>query len=383
MMKKSVLAVLLLVTSIFAGCGGASGIGSGGIGSGTGSDSVTPIGSSPGSTPVYKTYVYILSQATGKYVAFSQNADTGILTPIEERGMSSVMTSSVANTTGTAIYFTSAGSSSMSGYAINPSTGALTLKNSLSVGTGPVAMTTLGPNGNLYTANSTASTVTRIRTAADGIPSFGLPGPGPKHDAVGLGCAPESVVLHPTTSYLYVACTGTDQIKSYSVYPDGTLAGVNDQTVGDGPSDMALDPTGKYLYVTHRLANSVSVYSADSGGGLTHIETYALTGNPNLVSIHPSGKWLYVSQSTGNSVAHYDINSTNGKLTFKATIATASVPRKVAFEPTGKFGFIANFGSDTVVIYKVNQTTGDLSGSDSFGFLDEPIAITAVRVAVP
>ena len=102
-----------------------------------------------------------------------------------------------------------------------------------------------------------------------------------------VGSGAQSVVIHPSGKFLYVANSGQgeDDVSLFDINSDGTVTEVTPRTpVGTLPFLLAMDPGGKFLYVANAKSNSVSVFSITaSSGTLTPV-----VGSPFSINLVPS-----------------------------------------------------------------------------------------------
>jgi DNA-binding beta-propeller fold protein YncE len=203
--------------------------------------------------------------------------------------------------------------------------------------------------------------------------------------AAGLG--PQSVAVHPSGKFVYVANSGSGfacdpfHTPGVSVYtidsttgalrfvqelfaPNPNLATGPPFLAGSSPNSVAVDPSGKFAYVANGGDGTVSAYIVDSTTGALSPVTgspFATGFLPFSVTVDPSATFAYVANEQG--VSAYTIDSTTGALSpasgspFQAWV-TASL---AAVDPSGKFAYVANFGDGTVSAYAINSTTGALS----------------------
>jgi 6-phosphogluconolactonase (cycloisomerase 2 family) len=146
------------------------------------------------------------------------------------------------------------------------------------------------------------------------------------------GSAPQSVVVHPSKTFLYVANSGDNDLSLYTI-ASGGLTEVTPRTpTGTTPSLLALDAAGSFLYVGNSGSHDISVFSIGSKGKLT-----AVSGSPfpiGLVPLNmrlsPSGNFLYVTGLQPGVVIVYSLK--------------AGVPSPVAAVPTGASPAASPFG---------------------------------------
>lgn len=292
--------------------------------------------------------------ATGSFAAS--------LSVTDDQGAAANNSIQVAATTAGAViprfaYVANSGSSDVTEYTVDPSSGALTLIGSISSGSQPYALA-LDPKGRFaYTGNFAGASVSIYTIdSSRGI----LTGRG----AVQTGPGPYSEVVDPTGNFLYAADedSSTDiwtyRIDQSTGHP--TLLGT--AQAGVSPISIALDPTGKFAYVANNSSSNVSMFKINPTSGLlTRLGEVASGKNPASVAVHPSGAFAYVVNYSSNDVWSYSINASTGALTRVGTAPAGAHAFSAAVEPTGRFAYVANSGSGDVYIYKINQTTGALS----------------------
>jgi 6-phosphogluconolactonase len=235
-----------------------------------------------------------------------------------------------------------------------------------------------------------------------------------------VGNGAESLVIHPSGKFLYVANPGQGEndVSLFTINSDGTVTEQGTRTpVGTLPFLLAIDPAGGFLYVANALSNNISVFSINSStGALTAvagspfainlsplsmelspsgnflyvsapssptgvIAVFSLSaGVPSLVSltntadnvpsgiaIDPGGAYLYAANSTANSISIYSIGSSGALTEVPQSPLADNAQRPVALivDPTGKFLYVANQGSSNIGTYAITSGTGF------------PVAITA------
>jgi 6-phosphogluconolactonase len=188
-----------------------------------------------------------------------------------------------------------------------------------------------------------------------------------------VGSGAQSVVIHPSGKFLYVANPGQGEndVSLFDIYGDGTVSEITPRTpTGTLPFVLAMDPAGNYLYVANVLSNNISVFSINTtNGALTPVtEVPSVPGSPfpiNMVphnmQIAPSGNFLYVSgpgQPTG-VVAVFSVNA--GVLSFVNFTPTAdNDPAGLAIDPNGSYLYTANAAASSISIYAISAS-GTLS----------------------
>jgi 6-phosphogluconolactonase (cycloisomerase 2 family) len=161
------------------------------------------------------------------------------------------------------------------------------------------------------------------------------------------GSSPTGLAIDPSGKYLYVANEGSNNASAFEICasslpgcpstPDGSLVPVTGSpfSAGLGPLSLAVDPSGNFLYVADTNSNQLSAFRINlSSGALTPLTTPTdSTGtNPTFVAIHPGGNFVYVPNSGSDSISGFRLTTQSGVLTPLATASTASHPVGVALK---------------------------------------------------
>jgi 6-phosphogluconolactonase (cycloisomerase 2 family) len=143
---------------------------------------------------------------------------------------------------------------------------------------------------------------------------------------------PGGITVDPTSSYAYLSNINGKSISEYAIGADGTLSSLNPASVAAGtePVFLAFDPTGKYAYEANytvdfsNAAGTVSQYAVGTGGQLMPLApaTVVAGTGPGWIAFDPFGKYAYVV-NLGNgtlpgTVSEYAIG-TGGDLTLIGT----------------------------------------------------------------
>jgi 6-phosphogluconolactonase len=245
-----------------------------------GNPSITNVGFNPMSVAVSQPFCYTTKPATGVTLNAACNSGAG----------NYVVYVYVADQEGSVQYPTNV--PSLLGYSQNMTTGALT----------PLAST---------------SCTTTLATPCTGTPA---------------GVKPSSVVIDPTTRYVYAADQTSNQIYGYQISNNttGALVGLTSSPsiAGLYPNNLVIDPRGKYLLGTNYDSNTVSSYTINSSngslGGVAGIGAAAVATAPTCVTIEPAlGVYVYTSNSLDNSISGLKMDANTGQL---ANIANTPFP---------------------------------------------------------
>jgi 6-phosphogluconolactonase (cycloisomerase 2 family) len=278
------------------------------------------------------------------------------------------------------VYVANYNANTVSQYAIG-ATGALTPVGTGSVPTGshPNGVTIDPSNQYAYVANFGANTVSQYGIGTTGaLTPMSTP-------TVPTGSFPASIVISPNGKYAYVAnyacagpgCTATQgSISQYTVGTDGALTAMTPATVNTGgltsrPNSLIVDPTSTFLYVANAGDNTVSLFTIGASGALTPSGSPQATGTfPFFVTVDPSGTHLYVANTgsaanytTAGSISQFSITAGTGALVSIGTgpVAAGLGTSSVTVDPTGGFAYATNRGESSLSQYTINGVTGVLA----------------------
>jgi 6-phosphogluconolactonase len=137
----------------------------------------------------------------------------------------------------------------------------------LPTGSGPRHFA-LHPNGRLvFTINETSATITTFAwDPASG--ALTAKGSVPTRPAGVTGGSTAEIAVHPNGRFVYGSNRGDDSIAVFSVGADGALTLVeHESTRGETPRNFALDPTGRWLIAANQRSNTLAVFSIDQTTG--------------------------------------------------------------------------------------------------------------------
>lgn len=277
---------------------------------------------------------------------------TGALSPLPESPFSAAGGNIIfaIQPSGKFAYVTNGGGSSVSVYAINSQTGALT-----------------------FAEKSSVTPVSR-----------------------------RNMLIHPSGKFVYLTqdcvlngifCTANTSSFVYGYVADsitGALTPIPGSpfSAGIGPQSLASDPTGRFLYAAN-AGGDISGFLVDPSSGALAPMAGSPFGqastSPLALAISPDGKFIYVPRGDGNVWA-YSIDPTFGALSLISTtpLPSGQISLALAVECTGKFLYVANWYSGNVTGYSISASTGVLSAVPGSPFVggNSPLAV-ASACAVP
>lgn len=268
--------------------------------------------------------------------------------------------------------------SSLSGYAIDPATGALKLINHVSAHGNTTAHLAVDATGKwLLVANYGSGSVAVFTIKPDG--SIGEMSDFHQHSGASVdprrqtGPHPHEVVMSADNRFLFVPDLGLDKVFVYALdVTTGklTLSSTTETQPGFGPRHMLFGRGGTFAYVLGEMGSKVTVMSYDKiSGRLTPIQVIAtipadFTGENNSAELARSadGRFLYATNRGHDSVTVFSINAKNGQLANVQNISTQGhIPRGMSLDPDGTHLLVANQESDNIVIFDRDARTGRLA----------------------
>jgi 6-phosphogluconolactonase len=288
----------------------------------------------------------------------------------------------------------------VSGFAIEPKTGALTpLNQQSSRGAGAVHLIVDKAGRNVLVANYGGGSVAVLPIGPDGMlkPASAFVqhvAPGTPAEAPIVPRA-HSIYVDAANRFAYVPDLGLDQVR---IYRFGSEAGSLEPAdppfaplpAGAGPRHFAFHPNGRFAYVINEKNMTVTAFSHDAArGGLTQVQTVSTLPPGKAVEagfstaevqVHPSGRFLYGSNRGHNSIALFTIDEGSGRLAFVDTTPTeGNTPRGFGIDPTGAYLLAANQRSDTVVVFRIDRASGRLAPTGHTVAVGSPVCVTFVE----
>jgi 6-phosphogluconolactonase (cycloisomerase 2 family) len=315
-------------------------------------------------------FAYAENRLSNNVSGYSIDPASGALTPIANSpfvsGTHPVSVTVDAN--GRFAYIANFGSNDVSVYSIDATTGALTpIANSpFAAGSSPQC-TAVNPNGNLlFVGNSSSGNISAytIDPATGALtPVAGSPFSSPQM------LDPTSVVVDPSGRFVYVADGAFTDVFAYAIDPiTGALAAVagSPSFAALGPSSITVAPDDGFAYVANIAADSVSAFMVDAlSGALTPAANspFAVGTRPDSIAISPDGQFAYVSRDTSANISVFTLDSNTGAVTAVAggTFSTGASPGSVTIDPSGKFVYVSSSSSNNVYGYRIDAVSGVLT----------------------
>lgn len=197
--------------------------------------------------------------------------------------------------------------------------------------------------------------------------------------------APSTVNVTANGNFVYVANANTNNpvaadqqgtVSAFSVGSGGSLTPIYSSTgplpyAGVTPSASASDPTSRFLYVTDSASNQLYAYTIGANGALTPLINgpFATGVFPDGITIDPSGTYIYVANYNSNTISSFQITQSTGTpsaLAGATSYPTKTGPTCILVEPAfGRFVYTANFLDSSVTGYQLNPNSGALTGTEN------------------
>ena len=290
-------------------------------------------------------------------------------------------------------------SGAVSAFAIDRSTGKLTLLNLVASKGGDPCYISLDKTGKyVLVANYAGGSVTVFPVLEDG--RLGEASAFVQHSGHGTnpqrqeGPHAHSIDLSPDNRFAIVDDLGLDETLVYKFDSEkGSLKSNEppfaEAASGAGPRHLTFHPNGKSAYVINEMRSEVSVFHYDAATGklqpLQAISSlpkgFAGHSEAAEIKVHPSGRFLYASNRGHDSIAVFAIDKTNGTLKPIEYISTkGQSPRHFEIAPSGQLLFAANEKSDSIFVFRINPQTGRLTPTGKELEVSQPVCLVFVPI---
>lgn len=340
---------------------------------------------------------------------FHVDRKTGALTPAGTYELGTSPSCLAVNSSGTHLYSANetdrvneSGEGSVSSFAIDRSSGRLTLLNTVrSGGAGPTYVS-LHPTGKfLLVANYFGGSVSVLPVNADGQlgeatdvkTDEGTIGPTRATNAPPGTFAfsghdrthAHMIQADPSGRFVLHVDLGLDQIYVWKFDAvNGKLSPAQQPSVslppGDGPRHFHFHPNGKWFYSIQEEGSTLVLFDYDAAsGGLTARQTistlpagFAGSNFCSEILVSGDGKFVYAGNRLHDSIGIFSIGS-DGQLTHVADEWTrGNYPRSFSFDPTGRFLYCCNQRADNVAVFAVNRDSGLLKFTGHYAAVGNP-----------
>jgi 6-phosphogluconolactonase (cycloisomerase 2 family) len=323
-------------------------------------------------------FAYVVNKGSSYLTIYNVNASTGLLTQLaaSSKMITGNSPTSIAISKGATslsyvpkfAYVANYFSDNVSAYSINADTGALTAVNTVGLGnasTRPLFVT-VDPAGKFaYVINQNSGAPGTITVfsidASTGALTFVA-------TEFIIDRELNSVAVDPSGQFIYYPSSDSGSLSNTSINPGiGTFGVGGGASAGSGANSITIDPSGRFAYTTNPGADNISTFTINSSTGTLTTKTAVAAGSsPIAMAITPSGQFAYVVDPSEDTIRFYSINSSTGALSstgisIAGAIGTGASPRSIAIDPTGQFAYVVDAVDDEVWIYGINSITGALT----------------------
>ncbi|HUO20983.1 MAG TPA: lactonase family protein [Caulobacteraceae bacterium] len=286
------------------------------------------------------------------------------------------------------------GDSTISAYAIDAKSGALTLLNTASTGGSAAAQVSVDRTGRIiFVNNYGGGSVAALALNADG--SLGRRVGFDQHTGSSVNPRrqtaphPHAVTISPDNRFLFTPDLGLDKVFSYRIDAAARTFTPNDPAFvtvapGMGPRHMAFSPNGKFAYVLCEMGSAVAAFAYDRAkGALTPIQTISTlpegfkgADTSAEIALTASGRFLYASNRGDDSITEFHVEPDTGRLDKIAVTPTGGKgPRAFMIDPTGTRLLAADQTTNDIAVFAIDAETGALTPTGQVLNVPSPVAL--------
>jgi 6-phosphogluconolactonase len=301
----------------------------------------------------------------------------------------------------------------ISAFAIDPSSGQLTLLNTVSSGGAGPTHVSIHPSGRFaFAANYFGGSVAvfpilpdgKLGPASDFKQDAGTVGPThalsapPGSFAISGHDLPHAHMIQtdPSGRFVLSVDLGLDKILVWKFDDHAGVLSPNDPSAasfsaGDGPRHFAFHPNGHWFYSLQEEGSTVVLFDYDSAKGrLTPRQTLSslppgFVGSNfcSEIMVSPDGRFVYAANRLHDSIAFFLVGEM-GTLTFVGEEWTrGDYPRSFNFDPTGTYLYSCNQRADAITTFRVDRQSGALAFTGQFTPVGNPSIILFLDLAKP
>lgn len=275
-------------------------------------------------------------------------------------------------------------------FEVDRTTGAMTPRGIVEMGTSPSCLTVNAAGTRLYSANETDRVGDDKRGSASAFVVNRTEGTLELLNTVQTGGAgPTYVSVHPGGRHLLVANYFGGSVAVLPILADGRLGDASDVKVDAGrvgPTRAAHAAPGSFAVSGHDRTHAHMIQADPSGRFVLHVDLGLdtifvwrfddqrglLTPNdPPSVSLppgdgprhfhfHPNGRWLYSIQEEGSTIVLFDYEGGSGRLTARETISTlppdfagSNFCSEILVSADGRYVYAGNRLHDSIGIFSI------------------------------
>jgi 6-phosphogluconolactonase (cycloisomerase 2 family) len=211
---------------------------------------------------------------------------------------------------------------SLSVFSVESATGALKQVSSITTGlSNPASIAYRPSTSHLFVVNTGSSTVSSyLLDMTTGsllyVSSIAL-------------TTPAQISLDSRGNYAYVTTGPSGRVEVYSASANGVLSFLSQATTATVPAGIAMDPAGAYLLTSSTVTNQIGTFSIDTGTGALTAGSVAMPCASDVIALAPNGRTLFVGCTASNQIAALSVTA-GGETTLIALTSTITTPRQLA-----------------------------------------------------
>ncbi|HXZ08775.1 MAG TPA: lactonase family protein [Paraburkholderia sp.] len=371
----------------------------------TGACSTTQIGAAASAEEAQQDLVYVGTQAHQIH-ALRFDVSTGKLTligPVETGLQSTWVASHPQLSMLYAVDDDSAKQGSVTAFAVDRATGALTKVNAVDAGgSGTTNLSLDMPSMTLLAANYGSGSVSSIVVNRDGslgsrVSTVKETGSGPNRRQASAHA--HNAMIDPSGRYALVSDLGADRVfvygfdgASHALSSDGEGGADNVRSFvappGSGPRHLIFGLNGQFVYLLTELSAEIMVLRWDpSQGHLTLVQTLPITSREfegvksgAELAVSRDGRFVYVENRGENALAVYRISPGSGTLSLVQRASSGGErPWGFAIDPSGKWMLVANQRSGKVNVFSIDPVSGKVTATGESAEIPTPVSIAFVK----
>jgi len=305
------------------------------------------------------------------------------------------------------------GQGTVSSYAIDRTTGLLTMLNTVPSGAAGPTYVSLHPGGrHLLVANYFGGAVAvlpiaedgRLDTATDVEAPEGEIGPTTATNAPPGSFAfsghdrthAHMVEASPDGRFVFHVDLGLDRIYVWKFDAETGILEPADQPwvalpPGDGPRHFDLHPNGRWFYSIQEEGGTVTLFDFDAASGRlaprgtwpTLPAGFAGSVFCSEILVSDDGRYLYAGNRLHDSIAVFAIAS-DGTLAYQGEEwSRGNYPRSFNLDPSTRFLFCCNQRSDNLAIFEIDEASGMPQFTGQFVPVGNPSCVVFLETAAP
>ena len=297
-------------------------------------------------------------------------------------------------------------SGSVSAYAVDRSSGKLTLLNVVSSeGAGPAHLSIDASGKYVFVANyggGSVAVLPILPTGALGAATYVHQDTGFVGPAIPSSAPPGSfafsghdnphahmIEADPGNHFVLHTDLGQDRIYVSAFDPvAGKLSPIADSPFvslppGDGPRHFTFHRNGRWMYALQEESSTIVFFHFDPATGALHPQQtisalppgFKGTSFASEILLSSDGRFLYADNRLHDTIAVFLVNS-EGRLTYVSETSTmGDYPRHIQIDPSGGFMYACNQRSDNITSFRVDRKTGSLAFTGHYTAVGSPACI--------